>query len=253
MLFSGTVFYADSDGSLQVAPISWDQEAKFRLPVQVWRDMMDAYYPNGAWLHVRRDVFDRLYRLEDAARHPDMGAGAREHPSLRGNGRDGAIVNLDRVEKIAEAVLYEGYMLYPYRPSSVKNQQRWNFGVLCPPSYCEQQRGTERDLMQTEVLVTGDSGAKITIKIRFLQIIRRSIGKLRVPVASLLSIPIPCSIMWSKLEAGSRVYQPWQEAVEREIVCDEFQLADLGIPRSSSDSIFPHTRKPKLCATRPAM
>jgi Family of unknown function (DUF6084) len=64
MLFSGTVFYADSDGSLQVAPISWDQETKFRLPVQVWRDMMDAYFPNGAWLHVRRDIFDRLYRFK---------------------------------------------------------------------------------------------------------------------------------------------------------------------------------------------
>lgn len=64
VLFSGTVFYADAEGLLQVAPISWDQEAKFRLPLQVWRDMMDAYYPNGAWLHVRRDVFDRLYRYK---------------------------------------------------------------------------------------------------------------------------------------------------------------------------------------------
>jgi hypothetical protein len=64
MLFSGTVFYADSDGSLQVAPISWDQETKFRLPVEVWRDMMDAYFPNSAWLHVRRDIFDRLYRFK---------------------------------------------------------------------------------------------------------------------------------------------------------------------------------------------
>jgi hypothetical protein len=64
MLFSGTVFYAEPDGALQVAPISWDQEAKFRLPVQVWRDMMEAYYPNGAWLHVRRDVFDRLYKYK---------------------------------------------------------------------------------------------------------------------------------------------------------------------------------------------
>ena len=64
MLFSGTVFYAGPEGPLQVAPISWDQEAKFRLPVRVWRDMMQAYYPNGAWLHVRRDVFDRLHRYK---------------------------------------------------------------------------------------------------------------------------------------------------------------------------------------------
>jgi hypothetical protein len=41
-------------------------------------------------------------------------------------------MNLARVEQIAKAVLYEGYMLYPYRPSSVKNRQRWNFGLSIP-------------------------------------------------------------------------------------------------------------------------
>jgi hypothetical protein len=58
--FSGTVFYAPSGGNLQVGPISWDQEARFKLPVALWRQMMDAYYPNTAWLCLRRDVFDRL-------------------------------------------------------------------------------------------------------------------------------------------------------------------------------------------------
>ena len=60
LLFSGTVFYADGDDVLQVAPISWNQEARFNLPVGVWRSMMDAYYPNTAWLTLRRDVFERL-------------------------------------------------------------------------------------------------------------------------------------------------------------------------------------------------
>ena len=59
-LFSGTVFYADEFEALQIAPISWEQEAKFRLPVKVWRDMMEAYYPNTVWLNLHRDVFDRL-------------------------------------------------------------------------------------------------------------------------------------------------------------------------------------------------
>ena len=59
-LFSGTVFYADEFEVLQIAPISWEQEAKFRLPVKVWRDMMEAYYPNTVWLNLHRDVFDRL-------------------------------------------------------------------------------------------------------------------------------------------------------------------------------------------------
>ncbi len=60
MLFSGTVFYEATDGALQVSQISWEKEAKYRLPVRVWQEMMDFYYPNSAWLSLRRDVFDRL-------------------------------------------------------------------------------------------------------------------------------------------------------------------------------------------------
>ncbi len=62
--FSGTVFYADSDDALQVAPISWEQEARFKLPVKVWREMMDTYYPNNVWLNLHRDVFERFYQYK---------------------------------------------------------------------------------------------------------------------------------------------------------------------------------------------
>jgi hypothetical protein len=64
LLFSGTVFYAGGDGALQVAPISWEQETTFKLQQKVWREMMDSYYPNTAWLSLRRDVFDRLYQYK---------------------------------------------------------------------------------------------------------------------------------------------------------------------------------------------
>jgi hypothetical protein len=64
LLFSGNVFYADATGALRVAPISWDKEAKFRLPLSVWKDMMARYYPNTAWLCLRKDVFDQLYRYK---------------------------------------------------------------------------------------------------------------------------------------------------------------------------------------------
>ena len=63
-LFSGTVFYAAPEANLRVTPIPWDREAKFKLPVQVWRDMMDLYYPNSAWLSLRKDVFERLYHYK---------------------------------------------------------------------------------------------------------------------------------------------------------------------------------------------
>ena len=63
-LFSGTVFYADSNEHLQVAPISWEKEAKFKLPLKAWKDLIDHYYTNSAWLYLRRDVFDRLYQYK---------------------------------------------------------------------------------------------------------------------------------------------------------------------------------------------
>lgn len=62
--FSGTVFYQGADGALQVAPISWDKEAKFRLPVQAWKGLMDEYYPNSAWLALQKDTFERLYQFK---------------------------------------------------------------------------------------------------------------------------------------------------------------------------------------------
>jgi hypothetical protein len=61
LLFSGTVFYLAQDGAVQIAQVPWDKETTFRLPVRVWRQMMDHYYPNCAWLCLRKDVFDRLH------------------------------------------------------------------------------------------------------------------------------------------------------------------------------------------------
>ena len=72
-------------------------------------------------------------------------------------------MNFESLEKIARAVLYEGFLLYPYRKSSVKNQQRWAFGTLGPAG------GVDRTMMQTECLIEGDAKTKLSVKIRFLQ------------------------------------------------------------------------------------
>jgi hypothetical protein len=60
--FSGTVFYQGEAGNLQIAKIPWDREATFRMPLAVWKRMVDEHYPDDNWLTLRRDVFDRLYR-----------------------------------------------------------------------------------------------------------------------------------------------------------------------------------------------
>ena len=63
LFFSGTVFYVAND-RVQIAPISWSHQASCRIPAEVWKEMMRLHYPNSAWLSLRQDVFDRLYRYK---------------------------------------------------------------------------------------------------------------------------------------------------------------------------------------------
>jgi hypothetical protein len=63
-LFSGTVFYAAPDGRLQIQRISWEKECVYRMPVRVWREMMDHHYPDSAFIAMRRDLFDQLYEFK---------------------------------------------------------------------------------------------------------------------------------------------------------------------------------------------
>ena len=108
--------------------IGWDREAEYRLPVRVWRETMDHYFPGSAWLRLERDTFDRLYAYRRAARAAELGARRSSGCSPRRRGR----LSVDRVRRIADAVLYEGYVLWPYRRSALKNQRRWTFGGVYP-------------------------------------------------------------------------------------------------------------------------
>jgi hypothetical protein len=156
-------------------------------------------------------------------------------------------MNLDRVEKIAAAVLYEGYILYPYRPSSVKNRQRWNFGALCPRSYGEAQGGTEAWTMQTECLVRGDEHAALDVKVRFLHLLSREVGQTTTRPTDLPEGAEPDFQIVAALEVGGRIYQTWQEAVEREVALSGFNLSELAAeaPRRQTFT-FPSTRETEL-------
>jgi Family of unknown function (DUF6084) len=67
-LFGGTLFYAATGGRLQVRPLSWDREAGFRMPVEVWRELIDRHFPDSSWLRLRRDSLNALhaYRTQHA-------------------------------------------------------------------------------------------------------------------------------------------------------------------------------------------
>ena len=80
-------------------------------------------------------------------------------------------MNFVAIEKIADAVLYEGYMLYPYRPSSIKNRQRWNFGTLFPMDFADAQDPKELSSFRAEVLLEAGPATKIDARVRFLHLV----------------------------------------------------------------------------------
>ena len=160
-------------------------------------------------------------------------------------------MNLDRVEKIANAVLYEGYILYPYRSSSVKNRQRWNFGALCPPAYSQAQGETEACSMQTECLISGDARATLDVKVRFLHLLTREVG---VPIAEFGIRNADCSDdelqssisdfrVVESLHVGDRTFYTWQEAVERDVNLSEVGLSELAAQPRRQTFSFPSNQE----------
>lgn len=84
-------------------------------------------------------------------------------------------MNAGLIDQIASAILYEGYILYPYRPSALKNQQRFNFGVVAPSSLSASETGACE--LQTECLVRAAGTATLDVRVRFLHLTtRRSNG-----------------------------------------------------------------------------
>jgi hypothetical protein len=60
-LFSGTLFYTGDAGTVQIQRIPWDRECTYRMPLEVWRNLMESHYPGSAWISLERHVFERLY------------------------------------------------------------------------------------------------------------------------------------------------------------------------------------------------
>jgi len=124
---------------------------------------------------------------------------------------------VDAVRKIAEAVLYEGYILWPYRRSTTKNQQRWTFGGVYPRAYSEARGEDDPWLMQTQCLVSGEGGTKVEVRIRFLHVTERKIGTKSGETLEFVE----------ELQVGGELYLPWDEATEREIKVERSSLSEL--------------------------
>jgi hypothetical protein len=122
----------------------------------------------------------------------------------------------DRVRTIADAVLYEGYLLYPYRANSRKNQTRWQFGVLGPPRAEERGIG-ENATLSSQILIDRDS-ASLSVVVRFLQLQARRAEK---DAGDGLFEAV------DELTDGDNTWVTWDEAVERELSFGPYPVADL--------------------------
>ncbi len=109
----------------------------------------------------------------------------------------------DVIRRIADAVLYEGYLLWPYRKSALKNQQRFTFGGVYPPAW------EDRSSMQVQALLVGGEDAEVEIRVRFLHVVRRQVLKRGHSATSLEPV--------EELETHGERWVSWEEAVEREI------------------------------------
>lgn len=126
------------------------------------------------------------------------------------------------VDAIANAVLYEGYILYPYRASALKNQRRWTFGGVFPRPYCEANPGSDPSSMQTQCLVQDcGPGCRVQVTVRFLQLVNRTVGHLGREPGELEPV--------ESLEIGGKTYVSWQEAVEQSL--DAGQVEPGGVMR----------------------
>ncbi|MGZ4639848.1 MAG: hypothetical protein ACXV2J_12415, partial [Actinomycetes bacterium] len=126
-----------------------------------------------------------------------------------GTSRDGAAGRSDPFDvarSVADAVLYEGYLLYPYRASTRKNQVRWQFGVVGPQAAFEAGVG-EDPRMRTECLLEARAGTTVDVRLRFLQLQARSVER----AVGGEFVPVP------ELRAGDRTWLSWDEAVEGEL------------------------------------
>ena len=145
-------------------------------------------------------------------------------------------MSIERARKIADAVLYEGYVLYPYRASSGKNQVRWQFGVLAPREWSD-AGGCEHSWSQTECLIEGEF--EIAGTVRFLQIQRRIVEKL-IDTDTFQEV--------ESLEAEAELWTTWDEAIEREV--EFIESSETSLDERVVDFEFPASRTTEPILTK---
>lgn len=127
---------------------------------------------------------------------------------------------MDAVAQVARTVLYEGYLLWPYRRSTIKNRQRWTFGGVYPRAHSEPRGGDDPWIMQTQCLLEGGDDARVDVVVRFLHVVERRVAEERGGALEFVD----------ELVVGAERFLAFQEATEREFGATGLAPASLAEP-----------------------
>ena len=150
-------------------------------------------------------------------------------------------MKVEHIRDIANAVLFEGYLLYPYRHSAIKNRQRWSIGVIYPREYSQTSGGVDPWTMRTECLVTGHKNTTLDVTVRFLHLLtRRSVQAACLNTRNLAPAAADGASSTMReahgdfsaqlgASAGAIGWAPdsWEEGMEREVTASALTLGDL--------------------------
>src|SRR5690242_4362315 len=123
----------------------------------------------------------------------------------------------DGVMQVADAVLYEGYLLWPYRRSALKNQRRWTFGCVLPEAYGVASGGSEPWTLESELLLIAGPDAQVGVWMRCLRVVARGIA--RVVDGTLEPV--------EELVVRGERHRAWDEATERRVTTGALPVAAL--------------------------
>ena len=145
------------------------------------------------------------------------------------------------VDRLVAATLYEGYILYPYRPSSVKNQVRWTFGGVHPRAWSEASGGTDPWMVQTECLMRHDGAGNAGVHVRFLQLVTRTVARLEPPSPTLDADAVARLEDVDELRVAGITHRGWEEAIEIDIDCGSHDLASLTAAEVVVERAYPES------------
>ncbi|MEV6419405.1 hypothetical protein [Streptomyces sp. NPDC051662] len=131
---------------------------------------------------------------------------------MTGDTVDRVTAGFTEARRVADALLFEGYVLYPYRASARKNQLRWQFGVLVPPAWGDADASGEHTWQRTECLLEPRGADRLLVELRFLHVRRRSVERLSPDGESWTEV--------AELDLPDRVLVPWDEGEEERVELD---------------------------------